>query len=57
LIEWDKIGLVRIILPDTEVIVEKLVIGKRESGFPVIKPRLLLETKISRKHPVDRRID
>jgi hypothetical protein len=57
LIEGDKIGLVRIILPDTEVIVEKFVIGKGESSVPIIEPGLLLETKISRKHPVDRGID
>ncbi|WP_199242166.1 hypothetical protein [Halorubrum sp. SD626R] len=57
MVEGDKIGLVRIILPDTEVIVEKFVIGEGESSFPIIEPGLLLERKISRKHPVDRGID
>jgi hypothetical protein len=57
LIEGHKIGLVCIILPDTEVIVEKFVIGKGKPSFPIIESGLLLETKISRKHPVDRGID
>jgi len=57
LIKGDKIGLVRFILPDTEVVVKKFVIGKRESSFLIIESGLLLETKISRKHSVARPID